>query len=648
MASRLSGVLNLGLSCCVSMLLWAGGAGLGGDTTIARALHQEIDESAWDAPPTALDLPPLPAAADRDALATRIEDIVRRSGVPGAAVAVVDGSGAWVRGFGMAALGGEGRPMTPQTLFRVGSLTKSFVTLAILRLVEAGRLRLEDPVRKLAPELQIENRWERTDPVRVAHLLEHTSGFDEMRFNEIFDDDARQDRPLREVLARNPNSRKVRWKPGSAWAYSQPGYTVAAYIIEKVSGMPYERFLQEQVFAPLGIEGAALRLEPEVRTRLAVGHHRRGPLNQIMLLHRPAGNLMISAAGVARLIQMQLGRGLIDGRRFLQASSIDRMEHCGTMPSAPVTACYGMGNWGDVVGPLPMRGHGGFMPGYFTNYRYSPARGWGYVVMTNDTGLGRVLRDITMAILFHLLAADPPPRPPSVPWPHDLQRYAGHYRFAAPEVEFLRFRSDVYAGLDVEIGDGRLYMRADEFGTLALVPTGDDLFRTKRECDTSVRFSVSPEGRRLMVWHSAVFEEESAAWAAARRALLELALLLLRSTIVIPLLILLALDRAGARRLLLRPLVAAACLLGMASAFDYAQNEALLGVACLPTVAIWILSWVFALAAHLGLRSAVRSMRAGTAPALLRTYAVLVSGAAVWVALHLSRYGLIGLRTWRW
>jgi CubicO group peptidase (beta-lactamase class C family) len=139
-----------------------------------------------------LDLQALPdagagaAPADLAALRARIREIVGRNRAPGAAVALVGPRGELlIEGFGQA---GEGRAMDGDSLFRVGSITKSFISLAVMRLVEQGKLRLEDRVQALAPELDIRNPFERTHPLRVAHLLEHTSGFDEMRFNEIVDD----------------------------------------------------------------------------------------------------------------------------------------------------------------------------------------------------------------------------------------------------------------------------------------------------------------------------------------------------------------------------------------------------------------------------------------------------------------------------
>ncbi|HXU80960.1 MAG TPA: serine hydrolase domain-containing protein, partial [Polyangia bacterium] len=215
--------------------------------------------------------PEAPTPGDLEALRARLREVVGKNRAPGAAVALVGPRGELlIEGFGRA---GAGRPMDADALFRVGSITKSFISLAVMRLVQLGKLRLDDRVLTLAPELGVKNPYERTHPLQVTHLLEHTSGFDEMRFNEIFDGPDGDDRPLREVLAVNPRSRVSRWEPGTRFSYSQPGYTTAAYLVEKVSGMPYARFLEEEVFRPLGIQ-ASVRLTDEARRHLAEGHDR--------------------------------------------------------------------------------------------------------------------------------------------------------------------------------------------------------------------------------------------------------------------------------------------------------------------------------------------------------------------------------------
>jgi CubicO group peptidase (beta-lactamase class C family) len=589
-----------------------------------------------------------PAAAPGDlaALRARIEEVVRRSQVPGVAVALVGPAGeVLIEGFGRA---DQGRAMDADALFRVGSITKSFICLAVMRLVEQGKLRLEDRVQALAPELAVRNPFERTHPLLVAHLLEHTSGFDEMRFNEIFDDAPARERTLREVLAVNPRSRVSRWEPGTRFSYSQPGYTTAAYLIEKASGMPYDRFLEEEVLRPLGIR-AAMRLGEEARARLAQGHDGGQPEPYLHLLHRPSMNLMISAQGMSRLLQMLLGRGTIEGRRFLSPESIARIERSGTLPYGPSSVRYGLGNWGDVASPVPTRGHGGFMPGYSSIYRYSVARRFGFAVMVNDSRGWDAMGPIHRVIFQYLLNGAPPPPPPEEPLPAPaLARWAGHYRLGAPEIEFLRFHTDVYNGADAIERNGALFLTftSDEQPrTFRLVPTGADTFRFPRESESSVQFIRDARGKRALISGQRYYEEESASWAWARRWAVELALLLIMSTGWIPVFLLLRREPAEVE-VLIRPLLAALCLLGMSLAFDHARENGHLGSRTATTITIWLLSWAFGLCSYSALS---RAHEAGREVArLLRAYALVVSLAAVWITLHLSRYGLIGLRTWRW
>ena len=604
--------------------------------------HRAEDLLAADDAP----LGPGPAPpADLVELRDRIERLVQARGGPGLAVALVDARGnIWTEGFGRA--GPDGRPLSADTLFRVGSLTKPFLALAIMRLVEQGRLRLEDPVRALVPEIAVGNPWERTDPIRVAHLLEHTAGFDEMRFNEIFDPDGSQDRPLREVLAVNPRSRDARWRPGTRFSYSQPGYTLAAYVIEKVTGMRYEQFLEQEVFGPLGVKGASLRLTPEVRSRLATGQEGGRPVPTVMLLHRPAGNLMISARGLSRLLALYLGRGDVEGQRFLQPASIERIETCGTIAGMPQAMGYGLGNWGDVSGPIPTRGHGGFVPGYWGFLRYSPQFGFGLVVLTNEMRAGRLMDEVARAVYGYLSGGARPPAPPVAPAPtRPLDEYAGSYRLASPGVEFLRFRSDVYDGARVLVRDGQLWVEGTRrWGRL--VPTGPDQFRFPRDNETSVVFGRSAEGHATVTMKGGYFERESVWAATGRKAAMELALLLLFTTTFGPAMLVACRDRQQVG-LMVRPMFSGLCLLGMSWAFQQALEAGSLGLATPLTMLVWVLSWGFGISAHHGFVRALPGLRSPL-PLGIRIHALLTAAAATWIALHLSRYGLIGIRTWLW
>jgi CubicO group peptidase (beta-lactamase class C family) len=584
-----------------------------------------------------------PAPRDLQALRRRLAELVARAPEGGAAIALVTPQGMLIEGFGQAR---ADVPMDAGALFRVGSLTKSFLSLAVMRLVEAGKLRLEDRVRDLAPEI-FRNPWEGTHPLEVAHLLEHTSGFDEMRFNEIFDRSGRDDRPLAALLSVNPRSRVARWAPGTRFAYSQPGYTAAAYLIEKVSGMPYERYLEEQVFRPLGIDSARLRADEVARARLATGHDERGPVGYLPLLHRPALNLMISAQGMSRLLSMLLGRGTIDGQRFLTPESIARIERSDTLPLGAPAVRYGLGNWGDVGGRIPMRGHGGFIPGYQSLYRYSAAHGFGYAVLTNIGDDWNTLGHISFTLMQYLLAGVPPVPAPAVPQPPAvLARHAGSFRMAAPEVEFTRFASDVYGGISLQERDGVLWLNAPRRGSVPLIPTGPDTFRFKGQSAASIQFVRAAHGQRAVFVGREYYEEESSFWAWARKWAMELAMLVLISNGWVPFYFLWRRDLEEIL-VLARPLLAALALWGTQLAFDRARELGQLGTCSPSTIAVCVLSWAFGLLSYSTLARA-RLYAGARVPIFLRVHAIATAAAATWVALHLSRYGLIGLRTWRW
>src|SRR5262245_6459703 len=127
---------------------------------------------------------PPPAPQTTQELEKRIRDVLDSNRVPGAGVVLVSRKRVlWVTGLGTADRAAA-TPVTTDTRFRVGSITKSFVALAVLKLQEEGRLRLEDRLRDRAPEISFSNPWEDSDPVLLVHLLEHTSGMDDLSLGE--------------------------------------------------------------------------------------------------------------------------------------------------------------------------------------------------------------------------------------------------------------------------------------------------------------------------------------------------------------------------------------------------------------------------------------------------------------------------------
>src|SRR5713226_8320194 len=177
----------------------------------------------------------LPHPRTLEELQAAMRQVLDKEHVPGAGVALIsNGELLWCGGLGKANLAAN-RDITCDTEFRVGSISKTFVALALLKLEEEGKINLQARLQDVAPEVRVNNRWEATNPVRVVNLLEHTAGFDDMEFSEVYNLHDRYDFPLLEVFQRFREPQNVRWPPGMWMSYSNPGYGVAGYLIEKVT-----------------------------------------------------------------------------------------------------------------------------------------------------------------------------------------------------------------------------------------------------------------------------------------------------------------------------------------------------------------------------------------------------------------------------
>src|SRR5271168_5141141 len=144
-----------------------------------------------------------------------MKDVVDKAHLPGAGVALVsNGELLWCGGIGKADIA-SGRDIACDTEFRVGSVSKTFVALALLKLQEEGKINLEARLQDVAPEVPVKNKWESTNPVRIVNLLELTAGFDDMPASEVYNYKAPYESPLLDVCERFTEPQDVSWPPGT-------------------------------------------------------------------------------------------------------------------------------------------------------------------------------------------------------------------------------------------------------------------------------------------------------------------------------------------------------------------------------------------------------------------------------------------------
>ncbi|MFF0739646.1 serine hydrolase domain-containing protein [Streptomyces sp. NPDC004111] len=272
------------------------------------------------------------------------------TGTPGAALAVIEGGRVvHQRGFGE---DGRGRAVTPDTPFLWGSVAKPVTGLAVMQLVEAGRVRLDAPVRTYlpwfgpagAPPAREDSGEKSTGRITVRQLLTHTSGIPASASSDVTDrfdnSPGALSRAAHDVADAAPAAR-----PGSTYAYSSAGYAVLGALVEQVSGQPFGDYLRAKVFAPLGMRGAVATEEDFVRERVPPGHRSLfgkqvrfdAPYDTSGVPYGYAGG---SLRDLTRFVRAELGGGRLDGRQVLSARGIADTQY-GHVPSR--TGRHGLG-----------------------------------------------------------------------------------------------------------------------------------------------------------------------------------------------------------------------------------------------------------------------------------------------------------------
>jgi len=323
-----------------------------------------------------------PAAGQRTrdrGLGPRVDSLVERyrigRHVPGIAIAVVrNGTVIKAKGYGFANLELKA-PVTPTTLFGLGSISKQFTATAIMQLVEDGKVRLDDPVTRYIDSLP--RHWGR---ITVRHLLTHTSGIPEERWLPNFIEFDRFEHHQLDVL-RTIFADSLQSEPGAVWAYRNSGYRMLGMIIEKASGESYWAFMDRRIFAPLRMAATRSSDPKSLIPNRAKGYgkERGRVVNRDAVTESAAfseGALMSSVLDLARW------DSALYRPRVLTQASLDQMW-------TPVTLTDGKSypyGFGWMVAPtngLRTVSHGGSLPGFLTNFSRFVAKGLTVVALGN-------------------------------------------------------------------------------------------------------------------------------------------------------------------------------------------------------------------------------------------------------------------------
>ncbi|MGA8644446.1 MAG: serine hydrolase [Candidatus Binatus sp.] len=590
-----------------------------------------------------------------DQLKAAIADVLKRTHTPGCGFALVTKESLiFAGGVGKADLA-TNRDVTADTMFRIGSITKSFVALSILKLNEEGKVDLHAKVADVAPEVKIVNRWDATDPIRIVNLLEHTAGFDDMLLAETYDMSGGPEVPLLATFAKFPEPQVARWRPGTLQSYSNVDYGVAGYIIEKLTYQPCEDYIADNILRPLGMTHSDMRLTPDVRAALAQGYRGNPPLPvpYYPILLRPAGEMKASANEMARFVRMMLNRGTLDGVKIVSPESITRMEtpETGLAARAGFKNGYGLGNYVTVRHAIVTHGHNGGLDGFLSVYAYMPDQGLGYFMSINASS--PALSQIENLIFAYVTREVPtPPKPAAVPLDADVLAATGFYQFASPRNEKFKFLDELLLEGWTYTHNGKLYRRG-------LIPgppeeqiyLGHRQFRGEKESGASGVFCTDDDGNRYGCGELACFRKISPVWPATRLILLVGAVLAMATSILFALIWIprkLFGRMKGAKYLAVRVVPLLASLTFLATLVLWIHGGGSTFALATPSpfaVSIFLLTILFAILSVVGFVLAIRSYRYSMNRAA-RIHSIMVAFACIGWTAFLAYWGMIGLRFW--
>jgi CubicO group peptidase (beta-lactamase class C family) len=331
---------------------------------------------------------------DVDAIAAQLEPEIRRimqeGKIPSASVALVAGTNViWSGAYGHANLYAQS-PATPNTVYLIGSTFKAMSTWALLQQMEAGKFKLDDAVNK---HLEFKIRGEVADkPVTFRHLLTHTSGLP-VTFGPHLVWGETAPLPLAKYLA---DSLRVVAPPLDSVRYSNIAFSLVGYLVEKISGKPYKQYMQENIWAPLGMSSTAFMPTPEMEERLAIPYvvdqrtGRNVATDRLKANVWPAGIVYGTVLNQANWLIANLNGGQFNGRRLISEATFNEMMRLQHTQFAEASQDFGgaVAGYGLTWRVTQRRGerlfaHSGSVPGYTALLVGNLDRKIGFAVMTN-------------------------------------------------------------------------------------------------------------------------------------------------------------------------------------------------------------------------------------------------------------------------
>ena len=307
---------------------------------------------------------------------------------PGVVVGIVyDQKLIYAKGFGFADI--ERRePVTPDTVFRIGSQSKQFTAIAIMQLHEEGKLAISDSVKKYIPDIEVKNKDLADEPITIEQLLTHTAGLPSegagtLHWTEL-------DFPTRERILDRVGSMEVAYAPGRRRKYSNLGYALAGQIVESVSGQSFDDYVKSRILNPLGMDSTTVDVSKTDAICLATGYGRRMPNGNRVVIEpwdargmTPACGMCSTLKDLAKFLSWQIRVASADNPEVLSPRSFRNMRRAHWVDS-DWSGGWGLGFLVSRLGERNLYGHTGQVPGFFSSTHIDPEQKLGVIVLANS------------------------------------------------------------------------------------------------------------------------------------------------------------------------------------------------------------------------------------------------------------------------
>lgn len=388
---------------------------------------------------------------------------VKELGIPGAVFVVVqDGKVLLQKGYGYADLDNK-TPVDPQkTVFRIASVCKVFTAVAVMQLVEQGKIDLNRNIEAYLGDIKIENKT--GVPVTMKHLLTHSTGFDRVDppIGDSISYDLSKEVKLEDYVREWMPT--VIHKPGEVFKYDNMASMLQGYIVQHLSGMPFNEYMEKHIFRPLGMGDSHFLMTPELKERLAAGYdndNKAFPMYTFIPNDMPHGGMLSTGSDMARFMIAYLNKGRLGEASILQEETVNEMSrvHQAIHPKVPNMA-YGFEYvLQEFYNGQHVIGKGGSAPGGFTSWMWLlPEHNAGAFIIYNKAG--RLREMIFKAFMDRYYPKqDSIPREYLNPTKEQLRRFEGIYRDLRVNYILTRIQAPADGRLELENLTGKQTVR---------------------------------------------------------------------------------------------------------------------------------------------------------------------------------------------